>query len=210
MDVGVGSFVFSLGLISARPFLAPPNSTTSKRQLWPSLLKSIKGSIPTIFLGLVRVAMVKGVEYPVRSVNQFSSESLLTQTPLDSKGTCHGVRRPLELFLHHWSSAAVRLFAVWPHLGRAVRNHGHPPHCRCVRTTFAPFPVFLCSSWQTSLSFSDSTLRTAHQVALSFGGLQSWTLEAPRDNLISANKEGLISFPGESFFFALKGPMFVV
>lgn len=77
MDVGVGSFVFSLGLISARPFLAPPDSTTSKRQLWPSLLKSIKSSIPTILLGLIRVAMVKGVEYPVRSRDQASTAKVL-------------------------------------------------------------------------------------------------------------------------------------
>lgn len=77
MDVGVGSFVFSLGLISTRPFLAPPDSTTSKRQLWPSLLKSIKSSIPTILLGLIRVAMVKGVEYPVRSRDQASTAKVL-------------------------------------------------------------------------------------------------------------------------------------
>lgn len=65
MDVGVGSFVFSLGIIGARPFLAPPNQF-SRANLWPSFWRSVKKSIPTLLLGLVRVVMVKGIEYPVR------------------------------------------------------------------------------------------------------------------------------------------------
>jgi hypothetical protein len=66
MDVGVGSFVFALGIIGARPFLAPPDSAASKAKLWSSFVRSVKKSAPTLLLGLFRVAMVKGVEYPVR------------------------------------------------------------------------------------------------------------------------------------------------
>jgi phosphatidylinositol glycan class W len=60
MDVGVGSFVFSLGIISTRNF-------TSERQSGNSILRSARKAIPILALGMVRVIMVKGVEYPVRS-----------------------------------------------------------------------------------------------------------------------------------------------
>ena len=54
MDVGVGSFVFSQGLASSNPSRAP------------SLRRTIKQCLPVIALGMIRVIMVKGVDYPVR------------------------------------------------------------------------------------------------------------------------------------------------
>ena len=38
----------------------------------------------------------------------------------------------------------------------------------------------------------------AHQLALSMGKLDQFILHAPRESLVSANKEGLISVTGES------------
>ena len=58
MDIGVGSFVFSLGIISTRSFHVDMS-------LPRFLLRNVKKSIPVIALGMVRVIMVKGVEYPV-------------------------------------------------------------------------------------------------------------------------------------------------
>ncbi|GAA6022105.1 hypothetical protein JCM11491_002111 [Sporobolomyces phaffii] len=60
MDLGVGSFVFSLGVVSALPLLRQ-NET---RPYLQSVLSSVKKAIPIIALGCVRVIMVKGVEYP--------------------------------------------------------------------------------------------------------------------------------------------------
>ncbi|TID29852.1 hypothetical protein CANINC_001545 [Pichia inconspicua] len=61
MDLGVGSFVFSMGLISARTYL---------RQLYNSnfnytktIVKSIKSSFPIFVLGLVRLISTKSVDY---------------------------------------------------------------------------------------------------------------------------------------------------
>jgi len=67
MDVGVGSFVLSLGIISARPFLRIPGSSrlVPTPKTWPMVVKSVRKSIPTLLLGLVRVAMVKSSGYPV-------------------------------------------------------------------------------------------------------------------------------------------------
>ncbi|GJN88213.1 hypothetical protein Rhopal_001178-T1 [Rhodotorula paludigena] len=68
MDLGVGSFVFSLGLVAALPLLrgstsgtAPPASPAS---YFASILRSFRKSLPLIALGGVRVIMVKGVDYP--------------------------------------------------------------------------------------------------------------------------------------------------
>ncbi|ORX40674.1 GWT1-domain-containing protein [Kockovaella imperatae] len=61
MDVGVGSFVFSLGLVSARKLVG---SQVSNDNIFLKISQSIWKSLPTLVLGLVRVLMVKGSEYP--------------------------------------------------------------------------------------------------------------------------------------------------
>ena len=64
MDIGVGSFVFSLGLTSAAPYLLPkPESIGTGAS--KSILTGFRKSVPVWILGAVRVLMVKGVEYPV-------------------------------------------------------------------------------------------------------------------------------------------------
>lgn len=62
MDVGVGSFVFSLGLVTSR---SSTSSSTPKGNMFFAVLKALKKAAPVLILGLVRVVMVKGAEYPV-------------------------------------------------------------------------------------------------------------------------------------------------
>lgn len=57
MDVGVGSFVFSLGIVSSRAFNRASGAGAA--------LKSLRAAVPVLALGLVRLMMVKGAEYPV-------------------------------------------------------------------------------------------------------------------------------------------------
>lgn len=66
MDLGVGSFVFSLGLVSALPLLRTPVRTPLLAAVWGSTKKSAG----VLALGVGRVLMVKGVEYPVRGLSQ--------------------------------------------------------------------------------------------------------------------------------------------
>jgi phosphatidylinositol glycan class W len=66
MDLGVGSFVFSQGFVSAIPLLKNPPSVRA-----PAILKLvyvIRKTAPLIVLGLVRVLLVKGTDYPVGSL----------------------------------------------------------------------------------------------------------------------------------------------
>ena len=63
MDMGVGSFIFSQGIVSAIPLVKDPSYITAP--LLPKFLRVTKKSFPIIVLGLVRVLLVKGTEYPV-------------------------------------------------------------------------------------------------------------------------------------------------
>ena len=62
MDMGVGSFVFSAGLVAARPVLQARLSGKTSSMI--SLLKaSPRASLPLLVLGFVRLFSVKGVDY---------------------------------------------------------------------------------------------------------------------------------------------------
>ncbi|OTB01242.1 hypothetical protein M426DRAFT_64447 [Hypoxylon sp. CI-4A] len=62
MDVGVGSFVFSAGVVAARPVLKEraEGRTTPLSQ---RLLYSMRHSFPLLVLGVVRLISVKGLDY---------------------------------------------------------------------------------------------------------------------------------------------------
>lgn len=62
MDVGVGSFVFSLGIVSSKAF-----ATTRRGKMLRTLAGPLRRALPVLALGFVRLLMVKGVEYPVRN-----------------------------------------------------------------------------------------------------------------------------------------------
>ena len=58
MDVGVGSFVFSLGIVSTKAMMQDESVLyRASMALWKSL--------SIILLGVIRVIMTKGVDYPV-------------------------------------------------------------------------------------------------------------------------------------------------
>ena len=76
MDLGVGSFVFSQGVVSAIPLLKNPYHL--KAPFLPKIIRVTSKSLPIIALGLIRVSLVKGADYPVSlyfpSVNSPSEE----------------------------------------------------------------------------------------------------------------------------------------
>ncbi|KAG8890105.1 Glucosaminyl phosphatidylinositol (GlcN-PI) nositol acylation protein, partial [Tulasnella sp. 403] len=63
MDLGVGSFVFSQGLVSAIPFLKTPPTGMTTTAL-KRVLSATRKVLPVLALGLIRVVLVKGTEYP--------------------------------------------------------------------------------------------------------------------------------------------------
>ena len=62
MDIGVGSFVFSAGIVGARPVLKEraAGKTTAVAQ---RLLSSLRHSLPLLALGVIRLLSVKGLDY---------------------------------------------------------------------------------------------------------------------------------------------------
>lgn len=63
MDIGVGSFVFSQGVISAIPLLKDPRRLTMP--MLPKIISVSKKVLPLFVLGIVRLISVKGTDYPV-------------------------------------------------------------------------------------------------------------------------------------------------
>lgn len=64
MDLGVGSFVFSQGIVSAIQLIKDPAHLMSP--IVPKLLHVTRKSFPIIVLGVIRVILVKGTDYPVK------------------------------------------------------------------------------------------------------------------------------------------------
>lgn len=67
MDMGVGSFVFSNGLVSGRP---KPEKDTQNKDKKPSrggLLSVLRSSLPVFFLGVLRGISVRGANYQTHS-----------------------------------------------------------------------------------------------------------------------------------------------
>ncbi|KAK1224863.1 Glucosaminyl phosphatidylinositol (GlcN-PI) nositol acylation protein [Marasmius sp. AFHP31] len=62
MDLGVGSFVFTQGLVSALPLIKDPRHLLLP--LAPKVKTIVRKMVPVILLGLVRVVLVKGTDYP--------------------------------------------------------------------------------------------------------------------------------------------------
>ncbi|RUP20189.1 hypothetical protein BC936DRAFT_139262 [Jimgerdemannia flammicorona] len=81
MDLGVGTFVFSSGIVASRAYLRKSAEQTS---LPKQLLSAVRSSLPAIILGFARFALTKGVDYQVRFI-----------LPLSDR-----VWRTLELFFH--------------------------------------------------------------------------------------------------------------
>ncbi|PYH45788.1 putative GPI anchor biosynthesis protein Gwt1 [Aspergillus saccharolyticus JOP 1030-1] len=63
MDLGVGSFVFSGGVVSARSLLKGRQNGGSKKPLGQRLVESTRHSVPLLVLGLIRLYSVKGLDY---------------------------------------------------------------------------------------------------------------------------------------------------
>lgn len=71
MDLGVGSFVFSAGVVSARSLVrtnpAPqgggPSTNLNRSGFGSRLIKSLRHSLPLFILGLIRLYSVKGLDY---------------------------------------------------------------------------------------------------------------------------------------------------
>lgn len=62
MDLGVGSFVFSAGLVSARPIIKG-QLAGEKRSVIRQIRASFRSCAPLFFLGFVRLYLVKKVDY---------------------------------------------------------------------------------------------------------------------------------------------------
>ncbi|KAF2454743.1 GPI-anchored wall transfer protein 1 [Lineolata rhizophorae] len=146
MDVGVGSFVFSGGLVSARALLKAGMQT--KGPLLSRMITALRHSIPLLVLGLVRLYSVKGLDY-AEHVSEY------------------GV---------HWNFFFT--------LGLL------PPFVALLHS----FPFF--KAGPKSLAVLAVVVAVAYQTVLDSTELEAFILTAPREDLLSKNREGISSFVG--------------
>ena len=144
MDMGVGSFVFSAGLVSAKTSIKE-RIEKKRSALVGRLLTSARHSIPLLVLGIIRFYSVKGLDY---------AEHV----------TEYGV---------HWN-----FFFTLAFLG---------PLVAVVHSVFVILP---------SYTLIALIITIAHEFALDLTGLTEYVVTAPRIDLISKNKEGIVSFAG--------------
>lgn len=143
MDLGVGSFVFSLGIVSSRKELKSGNSMLP---FLSELRISINHTLKVFALGIIRLVSVKALDY-----QEHESE--------------YGV---------HWNFFFT--LSLLPIAFTLVRRLN--------------FPVRL------SYTIKGLLIALSHEIVLKNTGLMEWTLTSPRVNLLSQNKEGLVSFVG--------------
>ncbi|KAG6059330.1 Glucosaminyl phosphatidylinositol (GlcN-PI) nositol acylation protein [Claviceps aff. humidiphila group G2b] len=144
MDMGVGSFVFTAGVVAARPVLkerASGHSTGLLRRL----VSSARHSLPLLILGVIRLLSVKGLDY-AEHVSEY------------------GV---------HWNFFFT--------LGLL------PPFVATFQAVLRYVPSY------AALAF---LLSAAYQVLLEMTSLKAYVLTAPRQDLLSMNREGIFSFFG--------------
>lgn len=144
MDLGVGSFVFSAGTVSARSVLKA-QLTGKIPSLTTRLKVSVRHSLPLLALGLVRLYSVKGLDY---------AEHV----------TEYGV---------HWNFFFTLGFL--------------PPFVALCHSAFAMV---------RSYEILALVVGIAYEAMLDFTRLKAYIFTAPRDNLLSQNREGIFSLFG--------------
>ncbi|KAG5921356.1 hypothetical protein E4U61_006835 [Claviceps capensis] len=144
MDIGVGSFVFTAGVVAARPVLKERASGHSIG-LMRRLVSSARHSLPLLILGVIRLLSVKGLDY-AEHVSEY------------------GV---------HWNFFFT--------LGLL------PPFVATFQAVLRYVPSY------AALAF---LLSAAYQVLLETTSLKAYVLTAPRQDLLSMNREGIFSFFG--------------
>ncbi|KAH9811652.1 GWT1-domain-containing protein [Melampsora americana] len=151
MDLGVGSFVFSLGIVGALPVL---KGALTQQSFWVEVWNGARKMVPLVLLGVIRTILVKGVDYPEHV-------------------TEYGV---------HWNFFFT--LAILPMIGVAARRLMTVSHLG-----FASLGLLL---------------GIFHQLMLSYAGVENYVLsDAPRNGLISANREGISSLAGYGVLYLL-------
>ncbi|KAF1808906.1 GPI-anchored wall transfer protein-like protein 1 [Eremomyces bilateralis CBS 781.70] len=144
MDMGVGSFVFTAGTVSARAILKE-RQLGKRVPLLKRLYVSVRHSLPLLVLGLARLWSVKELDY-AEHVSEY------------------GV---------HWNFFFTLAFL--------------PPFVAMFDSAARFVPSYAV------LAF---VLAAVYQIALDSTNLKKFLLSAPRNDLLSMNREGIFSFFG--------------
>lgn len=212
MDLGVGSFVFSMGLVSARVILIEIfNSNTATKDTHirqPSFFKafitSFKHALTVLVLGLLRLFFVKFLDYQ-EHVTEYGAHWNFFMT----LGFLPPVVAILDYVFPARLSSSLISAPASPEL--SPKTHEHKKNAsafakfQCRAFAIVKLPVRLLSLFNAGVPTCILALAIAtfYEFALNKLGLAAWIITAPRVNVISQNKEGILSFIGYLAIFLL-------
>ncbi|PVU99254.1 hypothetical protein BB559_000863 [Furculomyces boomerangus] len=148
MDVGVGSFVFSSGIVGYRFYARQEmRKSLGGNSLLLILKESLKASSVTLLLGLLRFVLTRAVDYDVAVIE-------------------YGI---------HWNF----FFTL-----------GFLPIFVNIAVNYIPNQLIFIIFGSIS-----------YQIFLTYFNLENYILSEERGNIISANKEGIFSFPGYLYIY---------
>jgi phosphatidylinositol glycan class W len=190
MDLGVGSFVFAQGVVSALPLIKDPSYLSAPAI--PKIISVTRKCLPILGLGLIRVILVKGTDYPVRAPTVAFSEQMLTSWL--RRSTSRSTVFIGTSLSHLHSSRCCKCFYI------------HSLHAYLPRY-LASYLLLVCPSiiphFGRRFNVTVSVF-SAQQLTLSWLGGQQIVFHAPRTNVFTANKEGLISLLGQFILILYK------
>lgn len=204
MDLGVGSFVFSMGLVSSRStlisFFDTNNGKASRPPFITALVKSFRHALSVLLLGGLRLCFVKSLEYQEHVTeygihwNFFMTLGLLPPivTVLDyafpaRRASSKFITKPLDPKIQ--KKQQQQPFSIVSFVKNAVYK-------------IVKLPISIVSLFSGLIRNGVPTcvlaffIASGYEFSLDNLGLAAWIITAPRVDVISQNKEGICSFIG--------------
>lgn len=115
MDLGVGSFVYSGGLVSARTLLKNQYLTKTE-SLSSRITKSLRSSVALLVIGFIRMILTKGIDYQVGIPSLILGHQLTSDRNISQNMADIGIfssrlasSRHLQRFFNHFSNLFPRM-----------------------------------------------------------------------------------------------------
>lgn len=179
MDLGVGSFVFSAGVVSARTILRGPSVQQTTAEVARRMMQAFRHSIPLLVLGLVRLISVKNLDY-AEHVTEYGVHWNFFFTLALLSPFVESVDRLLSLL--GLSSPSLTRASTSSSSSSKPRSARSIPHKRSIRYDIVALIISL-----------------AYEFILNNTSLLSFILISPRtphSSLLVKNREGVFSFIG--------------
>lgn len=208
MDLGVGSFVFSMGLVSSRSTLIAvfgSQDRVKQPSFFAAVYKSCKQALTVLLLGVVRLLSVKSLDYQ-EHVTEYGVHWNFFVTL--------GLLPPVVTVLDYMFPARRAVPALQAPEPFKKNAKGPEPSKKKAKgqavssfvVQIVKLPLTLITTFFSVLAYIARngvptcvlalSIAVLYEICLDRLGLVAWIITAPRTDLLSQNKEGVCSFIG--------------